>query len=563
MKKSLSLVLVLALLLSLIGGMTLTASAEEERAPVTIEMYNVAANYQGLQAGWYGQLIKEKFNIELNVIAPQVSGEGDALYQTRTAAGNLGDIIILDNKDLADCVKAGLVHDLTDVIGNYANLMEFDVQIKAFNETLENNEDLRIYAIPCQMTNTSPTTYSESVVYSSPMVPWDYYVEVGAPELKDLNDLLDLLAAMVGAHPTNANGDPCYGLSLWPDWDGDTIANINQLTPWYGLSEAGSLFIDSEGNTQTVIDDDGVYLKLLKFLFDANQRGLVDPDSGTQNWDSVHPKLENKQVYLMWYNWQRGFWNTTERSNNGDGFIYVPVKDMNFIQTGDSFFGDGRTWSVGSGVDDQKFERIMEFLDWIASPEGSNYIHNGIEGFNYIVNDEGTYTLTEEGEYALMSNLPVPEEWGGGGFQDGNHAINQCIASSIAINPLTGETYSKDYWSTYIEANQTTMTMEWSEKFGAADQVDYLEQNDMISVVPNVNLNLVSDTTDIALIRNQCSQLIKDYSWQMIFLDNEESFDAMWAQLKEQLEGFGFEELVAFDIEKYQVRTDARNAYMD
>ena len=31
----------------------------------TIEVYDVAANYQGMQAGWFGDLVKEKFGLEL------------------------------------------------------------------------------------------------------------------------------------------------------------------------------------------------------------------------------------------------------------------------------------------------------------------------------------------------------------------------------------------------------------------------------------------------------------------------------------------------------------------
>ena len=37
----------------------------------TIEVYDVAANYQGMQAGWFGDLVKEKFGLELNIFARQ------------------------------------------------------------------------------------------------------------------------------------------------------------------------------------------------------------------------------------------------------------------------------------------------------------------------------------------------------------------------------------------------------------------------------------------------------------------------------------------------------------
>ena len=52
---------------------------------MTIEIYDKAANYQGIQSGWYGKVLKDKFNIQLNIIAPQVSGDANSLYQTRSA----------------------------------------------------------------------------------------------------------------------------------------------------------------------------------------------------------------------------------------------------------------------------------------------------------------------------------------------------------------------------------------------------------------------------------------------------------------------------------------------
>ena len=45
----------------------------------TIEMFNTYANYMGVQGGWFGKILKDKFNIELNIIAPQVAGTGDTL----------------------------------------------------------------------------------------------------------------------------------------------------------------------------------------------------------------------------------------------------------------------------------------------------------------------------------------------------------------------------------------------------------------------------------------------------------------------------------------------------
>lgn len=526
---------------------------------MTLEVYSVAANYQGEQSGWFAKVLKDKFNVKLNIIAPQASGDGKALYQTRCAAGNLGDIIILDNSDFQDCVQAGLIGDITQEIENSTNLKAYSDQIKTYNSNLDGN-DGTLYGLPCNMTNTSPTTYTDIRVYSSPMFPWDYYSELGCPEMANLDDLLDTMEKIQTAHPTNSTGDAAYALSLWADWDDTSIETVNQLTKWYGYETNGSILLGNKGDMKELTDEDGAYYKMLHFFYEANQRGLIDPDSGTQDWETACTKMKNKQVLLMWYNWQLGFYNTIDRGNNNDAYIYAPVSDMNFYQTGDTYFGEIRSWSIGSKVDDAKKVKIMEVLDWLAGPEGGTYLHDGLEGFNYTVGDDGKYILTKEGENALMANLDVPAEFGGGGYNDGLCKINQWIAAGNSTNTVTGDPFAYDKWSSYIEANKTTMTKEWAEKYGAENQVEYLKKTGQLDIVPNVNIVLPSDSTDIALMRGQCGQLICDTSWQMLFAGSEDEFKTMWANMKEQLGGLGWKDVVTFDMQKYQKIVDARNA---
>ena len=81
--------------------------------------------------------------------------------------------------------------DITDDIWNYPNLAEYKTQIEAFNAQV--GDGSKIWGIPTEMTNTSPETYSQSTPFSAPCLPWDYYKELGCPELKNLDDLLDVL----------------------------------------------------------------------------------------------------------------------------------------------------------------------------------------------------------------------------------------------------------------------------------------------------------------------------------------------------------------------------------
>ncbi len=458
------------------------ASGADNSKPLTLEIYDVAANYQGMQTGWFAKIVKDKFNIELNIIAPQVAG--DSIYQLRASSGNLGDIVLLESTQFKDCLEAGLIKDISSEIKNCPNLMKFDDQISTFNKGLPGNSAGKYYGIPTEMTDTSPTTVTQERVYSLPQLKWDLYNKIGAPELNNLDDLLKAFVEMRKIHPTNANGDPAYPLSLWPDWDGGDgmigIANVVQLTTWYGEKIKGS------------------------------------------------------------------------------AFCFIPVKDQHYYADSDTYYGSGRVFGVGSKVDAAKYKRIMEFLDWYASPEALTIEHAGLKGFNYEVGADGKYIQINDN--ALMDNLLVPAEFGGGGYSDGNNAINQWIAASTCINPETKETYVFNYWKSYKEKNMTQMRRDWEKKYNADNATDYMVKNNVLVVSPSVSVSLESDSADISVIRNSVNHAVCDASWRMIFAADDKAFDKMWDEMVTELKGFGFDDLYKFDVEKHTIEVNAKLA---
>ena len=39
---------------------------------LTIDVFDGQANFQGIQSGWFAKVVKDKFNMELNIIAPKI-----------------------------------------------------------------------------------------------------------------------------------------------------------------------------------------------------------------------------------------------------------------------------------------------------------------------------------------------------------------------------------------------------------------------------------------------------------------------------------------------------------
>lgn len=539
------------------------AAAIDHSQELTIDVYDNAANYQGEQTGWYAKILKDKLNLKLNILAPQVAG--DQLYKTRSAAGNLGDLLIIDNSQLEECIQAGLVADMTDLVKNSPNLSKYlDNHFKVYNASFKKvNPDGKIYGLPTFEVDSSPTKFSEEYPYSSPILPWKYYSGIGAPEIKDLNGLLDVLQQMHEKFPKTEDGKPIVPITLWKDWDTWSMENVRWLCGWYGWEQpegTGSVLLNAKGDIVPFTDDNSMYKKILQFYFNANQRGLVDPDSASQDWNKVNEKLTGNRVMLLWYTWQRGFYNTIDRGNNSDGVISVPISDTHIIQNSDAYYGNGRAFALGSKAKDPA--RVMEFVDWISSPEGMRYVTDGLEGFNYVKNAEGKFELTEAGKTAFQNNTPVPAEYGGGGYQDGQSKVNSCVLADMNIDPDTGETYNTNYWSSYLKANQTKLITAWQEKYQAKNPMDYYTQHNMIDVVPQINMSFGADSSDIKNKRSQCSDLVKNTSWKMIFAKNQAEFDQLWTKLKSDLQGLGWNDVVAKDTETCKAIADARATAM-
>ena len=292
-----AIVLVIAMILPLLAGCGSDSSTaaqgsnaggpyEEE---ITIDVFDSQANFQGEDSGWFAKIVKEKFNMNLNIIAPNVAGGGDTLYQTRSANGNLGDLIItnLDKNRLNDMVSAGLVMDMSPYIDSCDNLKKYKSAIEEAS-TLSDQDGL--WAVPSEISNQSATTPSEvSDPTNAPSLRWDLYEAVGSPTMSTLEDLLPTLKSMQDKAGTSDSGKQCYAFTLFKDWDDNFMQNAGALCALYGYDAIGFAMYqaDGSGEVQSIVDSDSEYVRALKLLFNANQQGLVDPESTTQNFDSV------------------------------------------------------------------------------------------------------------------------------------------------------------------------------------------------------------------------------------------------------------------------------------
>lgn len=571
-KKMVSAVLCAAMAVSLLAGCSggdkseggSHASGYDEF--ITVDVYDELANYQGIQNGWFAEIVKEKFNMELNYIAPNVAGGGDTLYQTRTAAGDLGDIIIINtaNGKLNDLVESGLVMDCTDLMEGKEILTNYAEAVEKTNTQLTEEEG--IWAFPNSVSTLSSTVASEGLKPTfGTYVRWDYYKELGYPEMKDMNDFLDVMEDMQALAREKEGTDDIYAFGFFKDWDDGFMNDAKQIACMYGYDACGFTLLKADGSdVQSIIDDDSMYKTALKFYFEANQRGLVDPESTTQNYDTWSNKYRTgKTLYCPWPWASQDMYNTTENTAEGKGYMLAPVEDMQIFSYGNC--PEGNTTGVicvGSSAEDP--QRMADFIDWLYSSEGAQINGQssgaaGIEGLTWEINEDGKPELTEFGVSALPSNeVDVPEEYGGGNWKDGISALNFKTVNLTDIDPKTGEPYQYNLWETTIANNQNPLTEDWSAKMGASTDMEFLENNNMIIVAPGSSYATPEEDSSITTIRNQCKETIVDSSWQAVFASSESEFESIWDSMQETAEGLGYGEVLKVDQKNAADWTAAR-----
>ncbi|MFC8680235.1 ABC transporter substrate-binding protein [Microbacterium ureisolvens] len=532
---------------------------------ITIDVFDGLANYMGVQQGWFAKIVEDKFNMKLNIIAPNVAGGGDTLYNTRVAAGDLGDLIITDKGEkLDELVEGGLVQDSANFYGAMENTAKFDKAVEKLNDGKDG-----VYGFPSAVSSLQPTEPSEGLNPTfGPYVRWDYYKELGYPEIGTLEDLLPVLADMQAAHPTADNGQPTYAFSLFKDWDGNMMVTAKQPACFYGYDEIGFVLAKADGSDyQSILDPESEYMRNLKLYFDANQLGLVDPESTTQNYDTLFSKFQNGQVLFSWWPWlgQSAF-NTEANMAAGKGFQMAPLQDQNIFSYGAEAYGGKQVFAIGSKAEDP--ERIAAFIDWLYSAEGA-YANSsqtgasaGPQGLTWDVNDAGEPELTDFGKQVFLEGgATVPEEWGGGDYADGVSALNLNAVLPIEVDTETGFPYSYTFWPTYQASIANPLTDDWSAKMGdATSTMEYLEANDQVLVAPGASYAAPADSSEIETLRNQVKEIIKQYSWQMVFAENEAQFESLRDELIETANGLGYEQVLEFDMDNAKSQNDQRVA---
>lgn len=531
-------------------------TAAQQLEPLTISVFSETANYAGEQPGWFGKMIKDKFNLTLNIEAPQVAGGGEQVFATKLVSGELGDYIQFGDgsEHIKQAIDAGLVLDWTkdDLLNKYGkNILQYYPQAVEFNKS-QYGKGSAVYGIGHSLSTSNEGPGELTEFTWGPYLRWDLYAKLGYPEVTEMEDYLKVLKDMQALEPTTADGKKIYAFSFWKDWDGSHMMNAKQFACMHGYNDdtGGVVLVHySEPKYQDLLQEDGWYLRTLKMYFDANQQGLVDPDSPTQNWDAMSAKATNGQFLFSWFSWLRPM-NTADNTKAGKGLMLVPFKNEVMCSYGNNIYGGNRITSIG--VNCKNPDRVMQLIDWQCTPEGTMENYDGPKGMAWDYGADSKPVLTALGEQIKLSDTTVvPEEFGGGAWKDGGNKFANGIVNMQSFNPLTKQSYDWSGWDTTLTNPNliTKLDQDWQAKMGATCGVEWFKKNGTIAVsVPTATKVDTTLPEDLKSKSDQVSAVLKEYSWKMVFAKDQAEFDSLKAEMIEKAKGLGYDDVKAANI---------------
>lgn len=523
---------------------TESASAEKENQEVTeLNVYFPDSSNGGSTENvpWFDNYIAENLGIVL-----RSRPMADGILKSMIASGEIPDIVTLHPDTYKAALDAGLLLDLAQYKEQLPAI--FENELYASMVEVQTDENGAMYG---SRIGVGPN--SGLVTWGA--IRWDVYAKIGYPEINTMDDLLDVAKQMQDACPTTPEGEPNYAFIMFSDWDGATpflLANYYYTRLGYEEAYCQVCTIKNDGSEepQAMLDDGSVYYDALKFMFKANQMGLLDPDSPTLTWEEAQARYNNGQALIAPWDWFRSYNSLGNNYEEGIGYTPFLANAFTYAVDADAYVGSSNGWCYGISANAENLDAALKYLNWLYSYEGLIVQLNGPEGVWWKYDESGSRVLTEDGEKVAKDGTGGTYEMPGGGTMSdlaATNSFNGAAVSSWAIYPGDGKYIN--IFRTYNSLTEGKLFEDWYRVYGEIDIQDYPRVWDGKTgnkiVKRSAAFAYTSDLSDEAKeLLSAIKPVMNTASWKMIFAKDEAEFDALWKQMQKDCKELGIDQVV-------------------
>lgn len=419
MKKLLSLILAVAMVLTM--GMAIA----EEPFVLTVMLPDFYTDYDfQVEDNPVLKHIEEATGCKLDITWVANSAYGDQISLTLADPENMPMLISLTGaRDpiVIETARAGAFWDLTDLIPEYEWLSQGPAGIYN-NIAIDGN----IYGI------YRSRAYPRAGIYYRTDIAKEMGITEEPTTIEELTELAEALASY---------SEDTYALNMCKYVAG----TINIITVAMGAPQTWG--VDENGEIYPA-HTDPAYFEGLTWLRHLYEIGGIDPDFMTiesGNWNDAERQskafmrfdcLDNGYRQQEWFEQNEGV------TEDIWGLIPCVAKEDGSITLWPQNPGFAGEIVVTKTVKEEDLDKVMNFLDWCNSPDGTTTLNWGVEGVTYFIREDGFRYSTPSDDVDTTATINTIQ-----------HSINQLVMSVAGdFSPKASSTPLRDEYE-YINNN--------------------------------------------------------------------------------------------------------------
>lgn len=499
-----------------------------------------------------GQYIKDKLGIVLEYT--EVSNDR---LKVMAAGGDLPDIVMLHEAPemVQNLIDAGALWAMDEWLENNGDNLKAKLP-EALKYSKEVVGQGTTYFLPTEVQIANPDNPNKNG-FVGLFTRWDYYKELGYPEINTEDEYLDVLKQMVEAHPTTADGKKVYALSGWIDWGlwpykisypfsfGYTNLDNNQL-----YNQVDDLLEDE------FLDEDGVFWRALAFFNKAYRMGIMDPEAFTMKSEQYSTKVKNGEVLVAaagWYQPDREICGEDAGMFMLPGpFPYIPQ-----IYPIESSLGYMTTNALVVSANCEHPEKAMELFDYLNSDEGARLVRSGIPGEDWDVVDGVPQLIGTRLENFLSGDTVEP-----GYTKSRGLGTYLWLTSQTATNPAADGypldlSTSKEYNVQNVNPAEKDFSAYYTDgkaQYPGEAYVQMVEDGRFKTLSENVKTGRLMESVsdESAKIFNKADEYFQANIAKIITCADEAAFAAQKEKMINDVKAMGYETALAEQQEKFE-----------
>jgi len=366
-------------------------SQKDDNSPLHLDVFITRSGKPPKKDNKIFKMIEDEFNITFDF--EYLAGDLDEKLGVMIAGGDYPDLITGDDGN--KLIEAEAFIPLEDMIKeDYSNLYE---HYKPYWNRVKEADSGHFYVMPNfgRMYNEfQPKVYEGGAFWIQKAV----LKEFNYPKPTTLDEYFDLIKKYKDKYPT-IDGKKTIGFEILSDqWRSFCLRNPPEYLA--GYPNDGGVIVDQDTFKAEIFADKDISKQYYEKLNEVNQLGLINKDTFVQNYDQYQANVASGRVLGMYdQHWQ---FKTAENSLKSAGLIertYAPLP-ITFDEDTEDWYRDRPLLNLHNGfgitVNCEQPERVLKMFDTFLTKKWMVIYGWGIEGEDYMVDENGMYYRTEK-----------------------------------------------------------------------------------------------------------------------------------------------------------------------